>query len=101
MVFCYAISVIALAGGVLFFTGKGASYIKGYANMPDEEKKKIKIKPLCKNVSVAFFTIAVIFAAAGYSEAFRLNYLKWAMIGWMVLCCADALYISKSGRYIQ
>lgn len=100
MVFCYIVSFITLIMGIAFFTGKAAAYIKGYQAMPDEEKRNINIKALCKNLSVMFFLVAVIFGFAGCSPLFRLTYLKWVMVGWMVLCCADILYINKSKRYV-
>ena len=99
MVLCYMVSIILLVTGVIFYSGKAASYIKGYQNMPDKEKKAVDIKPLCKNISVLFFLAAVVFGIAGYSEGFRDVYFKWAMVGWIVLCCADIVFINKSGRY--
>jgi hypothetical protein len=99
MVLCYTVSIILLVIGVVFYSGKAASYIKGYQDMPGEEKKAVNINPLCKNLSAVFFLAAVIFGIAGYSEWFRLVCFKWAMIGWIVLCCADIVFINKSGRY--
>lgn len=101
MLFCYIVSFATLISGIIFFTGKGASYIKGYTKMSEAEKNRININALCKNLSVMFFLAAVIFAIAGYSEVFRLSYLKWIMLGWMVLGCADVLFINKSKLYTQ
>jgi len=99
IVLCYTVACIMAVIGVMFYTGKAASYIEGYSNMPEEEKRNINIIPLCKNISVMFFLAAAIFAIAGYVEVFRLDYFKWVMIGWIALCCADVVYINKSGRY--
>lgn len=101
MVYCYVFSAIMLIAGLVFFTGKGAPYIKGYTSMTEDEKKNIDIKALCRNLGVVLMLLAAVLAAAGYSEPFRLNGLRWAMIGWMVLCCADVLYINKSKRYVK
>jgi len=101
MVLCYAISFITLIIGVAFYTGKAAEYIKGYQDMPEEEKRTVNIGPLCKNISVMFFLAAVIFGIAGYSEPFRSEYFKWIMTAWIALCCADIVFINKSKRYVS
>jgi len=101
MVICYTTAVIMLVIGIVFYSGKAVSYIKGYQNMTDEEKRTVNIKPLCKNLSVMFFLAAAIFGIAGYSEWFRLSYFKWTMIGWIALCCADIVFINKSGLYVN
>ena len=67
----------------------------------DEEKRAVNIKPLCKNLSVMFFLAALIFGIAGLSELFRASYFKWFMVGWIVLCCADIVFINKSGLYVK
>jgi len=90
-----------LAIGIAFYSGNAASFIKGYQDMPDEEKRTVNIKPLCKNLSIMFFLAAAIFGIAGYSEWFRLGYFKGAMIGWIALCCADIVFINKSGLYVN
>ena len=101
MIFCYVISAVMLVIGAAFFTGKAASYIKGYRDMPEDEKAKINIKPLCRNMSVLFFAAAVIFGITGYFETFRELYFKWAMLGWLVLCVLDLVFINKSKRYVK
>jgi len=101
MVLCYTIACILLVVGIIFYTGKAASYIAGYRDLPDEEKKTVNIEPLCKNISVMFFLAAVIFGIAGYSELFRVAYFKWTMLGWFALCCADIVFINKSGLYVK
>jgi len=101
MVICYTTAVVMLVIGIFFYSGKAAFYIKGYHNMPDEEKRDINIKPLCKNLSIMFFLASAVLGTAGYSEWFRLGYFKGAMIGWIVLCCADIVFINKSSRYVN
>ena len=100
MVFCYLTAIIMIVIGSVFFTGKAASYIKGYQMTPEDEKKNIDIKALCRNISAMFFIAAAIFALAGFSELFRTAYFRWAMVGWLVLGCADVLYLNKSKRFV-
>ena len=98
-VFCFLVSAGLLTVGVFFVTGKAPQYIKGYREMPEEEKKNINVKALCQNVSVLFFVMTAVFLAAGIFPELGARYLKWALVGWLVLCCADILYIGKSKRY--
>jgi len=101
MAICYTIAAVMLVIGIGFFTGKAASYIKSYQDMEEKEKNNIKIGNLCKNISLLFFLAAFLFGIAGYSEWFRLEYFKGAMIGWIALCSADIVFINKSGRYVN
>jgi len=100
MVICYTTAVIMLVIGIGFYTGKAALYIKSYQNMEEKEKRNIKIGVLCKNISLLFFLVAVIFAAAGASEVFRHDYFRWFMVGWFALGVADVIYIGKSRRFV-
>jgi len=99
--FCAIVSLGLTLVGIYFLTGKAARHIKGYQAMPEEEKKDIDIKALCRNISVMFFLAATVFLAAELSPAFRQGYLKWAMAVWLVLGCADVLFINKSKRYVK
>jgi heme/copper-type cytochrome/quinol oxidase subunit 2 len=101
MVICFTFAVILLVIGIAFYTEKALKYIKGYQEMEEKEKNNIKIDVLCKNISILFFIAALIFGIAGFSEAFRLNYFKWFMIGWFVLGIADVIYIGKSRRFVH
>jgi len=100
MVICYTTAVIMLVIGIGFYTGKAVEYIKSYQDMEEKEKRNIKIGVLCKNISLLFFLVAVIFAAAGASEVFRQNYFRWFMVGWFALGAADVVYIGKSKRFV-
>jgi len=99
--FCAIVSLSLYLIGIFFLMGRVASHIKGYQSMPEDEKKNVNIKALCRNLSVILFIAATIFMVAEFSEAFRQDYLKWAMLGWLALGCADVLFINKSGRYVS
>lgn len=101
MVFCYMVSIALFIISIVFFSGKGAAYIKGYRIMPEEEKRRINIKALCKNLGAMLFLAAVIFGIAGCFEVFKTDFLKWAVAGWMALCFADIVFMNKSKQYIN
>jgi len=99
MVFCYGAALVSLGFAVAFFSGRGLALVKGYSGLAEEEKRKINEKALCVNVGFVFLLSAAFFGLTGFSETFRENYFRYAMIVWMVLCVADAYYISKSKRF--
>jgi len=99
--FCLLVAIALIAVGIAFFTGKAMKYVKDYQRMDEEEKANIKIRPLCKNISVMFFIAAVIFAISGFSETFRHDYFTWCMVGWFALGVADTVYIGKSKRFVH
>ena len=67
--------------------------------MMEEEKRKIHIRPLCRNVGMMIATSGIIFLLSGAWYAFRKSGFLWCMVGWMVLSGADVYWIGKSGRY--
>ena len=67
--------------------------------MPEEEKRKIHIRPLCRNVGMMIATSGIIFLLSGAWYAFRKSGFLWCMVGWMVLSGADVYWIGKSGRF--
>jgi Na+/pantothenate symporter len=101
MVYCFVISAVMLVIGYAFYTGTAVKFIKDYQNMEEKEKQNIKIGVLCKNISILFFIVAIIFGIAGISEVFRQDYFRWAMLGWFALGAADVIYIGKSKRFVH
>ena len=73
--------------------------ITAWKTMPEEEKRKIHIRPLCRNVGMMIATSGIIFLLSGAWYAFRKSGFLWCMVGWMVLSGADVYWIGKSGRY--
>jgi 4-hydroxybenzoate polyprenyltransferase len=101
MGFCFVISAAMLIIGYAFYTGMAVKFIKDYQDMEEKEKQNIKIGVLCKNISILFFIVSVIFGIAGFSEVFRQIYFRWVMLGWFALGAADVIYIGKSKRFVH
>ena len=59
---CLFLGILFLAAGIYFYSGKAVNHITAWKTMPEEEKRKIHIRPLCRNVgmmmpqAVSFFT---------------------------------------------
>lgn len=84
---------------IYFYSGKAVNHITAWKTMPEEEKRKIHIRPLCRNVGMMIATSGIIFLLSGAWYAFRKSGFLWCMVGWMVLSGADVYWIGKSGRY--
>ncbi len=96
---CLIFGILFLVGGILFFVGQIHSRVKAWQNMPEEEKATVRIKPLCHNIGIVIMLCGVVFLASGIWSAFKDNAFAWCMIGWMVACAADLVYIERGKRY--
>lgn len=95
---CLFLGILFLAAGIYFYSGKAVNHITAWKTMPEEEKRKIHIRPLCRNVGMMIATSGIIFYSAEHGTRFVKRVL-WCMVGWMVLSGADVYWIGKSGRY--
>ena len=86
---CLFLGILFLAAGIYFYSGKAVNHIAAWKTMPEEEKRKIHIRPLCRNVGMMIATSGIIFLLSGAWYAFRKSGFLWCMVGWMVLSGAD------------
>lgn len=100
MIYSFVFGVIFIIAGLMFISGKALRFIKGWQMTPQEEKDKIRIRPLCRNFGTLLTAAGLAFLAAGCLPDFRENMFRWVMIGWLVLCGLDVVYVNKSKRYI-
>ncbi|MGI5959132.1 MAG: DUF3784 domain-containing protein [Massiliimalia sp.] len=96
---CIFFGVLFIIAGTVFALGKGHIYLTAWKNMPQKEKEKIKIGPLCRNVGEMMILNGVIFLTKGIWPAFDNRWFVWAMILWLIAAGLDVCYISKSRRY--
>ena len=68
--------------------------------MPEEEKDKIRIRPLCLNIGGMIMLCGLVFLLKGLLADVSSNWFTIAMVVWMVLGMVDVRFISKSKRYI-
>ena len=80
---CIFFGVLFTIAGFVFACGKGHIHLSAWKNMPQEEKEKIKIVPLCRNIG----------------EVIALNGIIFLMRGWLMIAGFDVWYIGKSNRY--
>ncbi len=98
---CLLFGIVILIFGILFAAGRVHTCLKAWKHMPEEEKSKIYIKPLCLNIGAMIILCGVIFIIAGLSSAFKDGCFVWAMVVWIIIAFIDVRFISKSGRYTK
>lgn len=96
---CIFFGMLFCAAGFVFACGKGHIYLSAWKNMPQAEKNKIKIVPLCRNIGEVIALSGIIFLMKGLWSGFSNHWFVCAMIAWLIVAGLDAWYISKSNRY--
>ena len=96
---CIFFGMIFLIAGILFAAGKLHGYISAWRNMPMEEKRKIKIIPLCKNIGTVIALSGVIFLINGLWQGFRDHLFVITMVAWLILAGVDLFFIEKRHWY--
>ena len=98
---CILFGTLFSAAGVLFATGKLHRYLAAWKQMPQEEKEKIRIEPLCRNIGEVIALSGVIFLMKGFWPGFQDHWFVGAMIAWLIVAGFDVFYIEKSNRYLN
>ncbi|MCD7742215.1 MAG: DUF3784 domain-containing protein [Ruminococcus sp.] len=98
---CMVLGILFMAGGIIFAFGKIYQHIPAWQKMSDEEKNKIKIKPICQNIGGMIALNGIIFVLKGCCAGFSDQMFSGAIIIWLVIAGFDVYYISKSSRYIN
>ena len=96
---CIFFGILFFVAGVLFAAGKLHEQITTWKNMPMEEKHRIKIMPLCRNIGTMIALSGVIFLIKGFCQGFRNQLFVMAMILWLILAGIDLYLIEKKHWY--
>ena len=96
---CIFFGVLFTIAGVVFALGRGHVHLSAWKNMPQEEKEKIKIIPLCRNIGEVIMLNGIIFLIKGFWAEFSNHWFVCAMIAWLIVAGLDVWYIGKSDRY--
>ena len=87
---CIFFGILFTLVGFWLAFGKGYRHLSLWKNMPQEEKDKINIVPLCRNVGEIIALNGIIFLMNGF---------VFAIIAWLIVAGFDVWYIEKSVRY--
>lgn len=74
------VTLLFIALGITFATGKGIDLVAGYNTMPKEEKEKLNKEALCKYMSWLMFILAACWTV--FSVGIEINKM------WLVWCGA-------------
>ena len=98
-VICVFFGTLFLAAGMLFASGRGHIHLAAWKNMPLQEKKKIRIQPLCRNIGGVMALSGMIFLLKGLWPGFENQWFVVSMVIWFLIAGLDVWYITKSNRY--
>ena len=98
---CILFGIIFMIAGFMFACGKGHIYFSSWKNISQEEKEKIKIAPLCRNIGEVIALSGLIFLLKGLCPRFEDHWFVIAMIVWFIVAGFDLWYIEKSNRYYK
>ncbi len=98
---CFGIGIVIFAVGLVMFFGGLHVFFRGWKSMPEKEREKIRIKPLCRNIGTAIALCGAIILVAAFWSFFLEKMFSWFMIAWFILAAIDLVWISKSGRYVK
>lgn len=96
---CMFLGVIFCCSGVLFALGKLHNYLTAWRVMEEQERKAVKIKPLCRNVGFMIIVYGMIFTICGYLHLEQTEIFRWAVVLWSIASLGDVYFISKSSWY--
>ena len=68
---CIFFGVLFTLGGFVFATGNGHSHLSAWKNMPPEEKEKIAIVPLCRNIGEIIALNGIISCSRAFGPDFQ------------------------------
>lgn len=95
---CIFFGIVFTIAGFIFVCGKGHIHLSAWKNMPQEEKEKIKIVPLCRNIGEVITLSGIIFLMKGLWSGFEDH---WFVTAWFIVAGFDLWYIEKSSQYYK
>lgn len=98
---CVFLGILFIIVGFVFFLGKAHIHLSAWKNMPQDEKEKIKIIPLCRNIGKVIILSGMIFLMKGLWADFSSRWFMGFMVVWLIAAGLDVWYITKSERYKQ
>lgn len=96
---CIFFGVVFCIAGIVFACGKAHIHLAAWKAMPQEEKDKINIVPLCRNIGGVIALCGLIFLVSGLWMGFKDHFFGYAMVAWLVFAGVDVYCIGKKDRY--
>ncbi len=98
---CIFFGTLFTIAGIVLACRKGLANLPAWKNMSQQEKEKINIVLLCRNIGGIISLSGIVFLAKGLLSGFSNRCFVIAMIVWLVVAGVDVWYIGKSKRYMS
>lgn len=98
---CIFFGAFFIITGFMFAFGKVHIHLSVWKNMPQEERKKIDIVPLCRNIGGVIALSGISFLLKGLWNGFTDHRFVGAMIIWFAVAGLDVINIRKSNKYCK
>ena len=98
---CLVFGVLFTSAGLLFRRGKLHVRLAAWQAMPEEEREKLDVGGLCRNIGGMIALCGLIFLLAGLVPHFEEKFFVWSMVLWLILSGADLYWIEKRGKYYR
>lgn len=96
---CIFFGILFITAGIAFACGKVHIHMSAWKSMPTEEKERINILPLCRNIGEVIALNGILFLMKGIWSDFDNHWFTGTMIAWLIIAGLDVRYIGKSNRY--
>ena len=91
--------ILFILGGTLFAAGKIHTRLNIWKQLPEEEKEKINIVPLCRNIGEVILLSGILILIDGLWPDFQEHWFSGAMVAWLIVAGLYVWFILKSNRY--
>ncbi|MBC2889603.1 DUF3784 domain-containing protein [Gordonibacter massiliensis (ex Traore et al. 2017)] len=100
-ILCILFSIPVFVVGAAFLQGRALSRSRAWRAVPEGEKARVNLNRVNRNLGCAVMLCGAVLLACGAVPGLRETALGPLMALWCVAVCADAVFISKSKRYID
>ncbi len=98
---CILFAIPVFAVGMAFLQGKALSFSRAWKRVPESEKALVNLPRVNRNLGCIVMLCGIILLACGTIPGLREAALGPLMALWVVVACVDAIFISKSKRYVN
>ena len=98
---CILFAVPVFVAGAAFLRGSALPRSRAWRAVPESEKARVNLRRVNRNLGCIVMLCGAILLACGLVPGLRETALGPLMVLWSFAACADAVFISKSKRYVD
>ncbi len=95
------IGALFIVVGLLFGSGKIHTHFFFWTRMPEQEKEKVRIRPLCQKIGAFLALFGLLFLVRGFWNTMPPILFAVVVCIWLAFAIGDAVFILKSSYYIN